>query len=648
MKKNITIILILIVIVGASITNIIGQSIFYDSNNLVKLLDTESKKWPDVDSVRQKVSDILAHYCKKNDIRQVFFEDNPFINVYAQNISSLSALGTGGLNLPLIPPFLSGLDVTNVADGLAKFMVERFKEDLNESFFKKFKKELEEIKYFKTLFPETFNTLQIIDTKIYGYSSYLESLRAAFKIDITNLYTNINILFNEKEFLDFFNKNPEIGTMVRTGFYIMKQISKKEHPGKILEEFDTSLILGSDTSHSKIALIGAIQTLKAISHSLRDEDTNLGYWVPLDSIRALVEDRDAFRIYLGLIYQKYSNINFSKGTTLRNIMKPLATAFDTSNHLIEDYKNFILDIGASASKVEANLNELLNQEVTNSPIDYTKYYGVISASYGLFDHTLSFFDLPYIDSAITQTDVAQIKKVAKLILFAGRTIGDIYVDTRIKNYSSAVFHTAAFFDSLNIYKKILKDVNFVPSFLKYGTFMANMVYAKNSDEVKNIIESVALPPTSAIAKRESGGSGISLNGYLGIFAGEEIIPGEKTENKKFTAGFSAPVGLELHFFVPFGSLSIFTPIIDIGALASFRFKDTSAAILPVKLGSIIAPGIGLVWGIPGIPISIGGLYQIGPLLREINSNAQTVTDRMNHRWLLFVSADIPILNFCNF
>ena len=68
----------------------------------------------------------------------------------------------------------------------------------------------------------------------------------------------------------------------------------------------------------------------------------------------------------------------------------------------------------------------------------------------------------------------------------------------------------------------------------------------------------------------------------------------------------------------------------------------------MKLGSIIAPGIGLVWGIPGIPISIGGLYQIGPLLREINSNAQTVTDRMNHRWLLFVSADIPILNFCNF
>jgi hypothetical protein len=587
------------------------------------------------------------------------YANNPFIRDLLPTTGTLAA-GEGSstvassVNFFAAAASIPGLDVTNVADGLAKFMVERFEEELEMSFFNQFKADLADKKYddLQTLFPETFKILNLMGTQIYSYNSYLESFRAAFKTDINNLYVNIRDLLNHPEFRDYFNKHPELGSAVGMAFYVVDQLSMKKHPGEILEDFDVSTILGPENSQPKTAIQGTILTLKAISRSLRNSSPSHGYWVSTNSVRNLVEDQIAFRIYLGLLYEEDSAIQFTADKNFGDLLTPIANAINTSSNTITGYENFIVDLSAACTRVSGMMSQLQSEENDGKSVDYKNYYGLIDAMYDLLNQGLSITELPGIDSLLKSggLNMGEFKKETSLVLFAGQSLGNLYVDVRINNYSTAILHTAAIIDSLSKYGGLSKASNMVPTLIKYGSFMANMVYAKNSDDVKNAIEAVALPPTSASAKRKSGGGGITLNGYLGFFGGWETVPGEVPVNRKNTAGVSAPVGLELHFVLPqsLGSVGLFVPIIDIGALASFRLQDSSSAILPVKLGNIIAPGLGITYGVPWWPISVSGMYQLGPLLRDINSDAMKATESMNFRWIISVSADIPIFNIKSF
>ena len=84
---------------------------------------------------------------------------------------------------------IGGLDVTNIADGLAKFLVKRTKQELSIAFFEKFKKTLNDTNFrdLQTVFPNTYNLLNVIDEQIYDYQKYIQNLRAAFKSDLKDL-----------------------------------------------------------------------------------------------------------------------------------------------------------------------------------------------------------------------------------------------------------------------------------------------------------------------------------------------------------------------------------------------------------------------------------------------------------------------------
>lgn len=79
---------------------------------------------------------------------------------------------------------LGGLDVTNIADGLAKFIVERAKQELNTYFFEQFREKLKQYIELKTLFPKTTGQLEFIGTEIYNYNIYISNLREAFAQDL--------------------------------------------------------------------------------------------------------------------------------------------------------------------------------------------------------------------------------------------------------------------------------------------------------------------------------------------------------------------------------------------------------------------------------------------------------------------------------
>jgi len=60
-------------------------------------------------------------------------------------------------------PSIGNFDVTNIADGLAKFLVGRVKQELSTSFFEKFKENLDSNEQIQILFPVSYNALKAID-----------------------------------------------------------------------------------------------------------------------------------------------------------------------------------------------------------------------------------------------------------------------------------------------------------------------------------------------------------------------------------------------------------------------------------------------------------------------------------------------------
>jgi len=96
------------------------------------------------------------------------------------------------------------------------------------------------------------------------------------------------------------------------------------------------------------------------------------------------------------------------------------------------------------------------------------------------------------------------------------------------------------------------------------------------------------------------------------------------------------------------STSLFLSLIDVGAVAAFRFKDDETEQVPtIQLKDIFAPGAFISLGIPKSPLSMNMGIQGGPNLRKINlsGTGNDFENRMYTRYSFSLAVDIPIFNF---
>jgi hypothetical protein len=207
-----------------------------------------------------------------------------------------------------------------------------------------------------------------------------------------------------------------------------------------------------------------------------------------------------------------------------------------------------------------------------------------------------------------------------------------------------------------------KAQDIVGKLFTYGSFIAAVAEAKNSQEVADAIEAFALPAGSSSIKRKSAFN-VALNGYTGVLAGHEIHGPSPYFN---SYAVWAPVGVTASWGrINFGnwqnhSISVFASIIDIGAVTAFRFtnevkaaEDTTkttpgtASLQKIRLKDIIAPGLAVSWGIAKTPLSLTFGWQSAPFLRKVTADANTTLDYRASRIYLTLAVDIPILNFYN-
>jgi hypothetical protein len=611
-----------------------AQVPFYDALELRKFNPSDTKgvlTFPDTSGL--VVAKTLRLYSKATDYAGIEkdFSTNPFIRLPKD--TDQSEAGSVKALVNDVVSGAGGLNVTNLADGFARFLVKRTKEELNAAFFSKFAELINDKRYrdAQLLFPQTYLTLKAIGSEAYNYEAYLNALRESFEVDLNGLLPNLGRVINDGSHAEFFSQQPALKSLCLSAIYIGTQLQNKVHPGQIIADFPTDEIFAHK---SLVDVKASVRMFQLLSESLKSKDPSR-YWIGGDSLRLLTNDRITLRIYLGLVYQHADTIVVSGSEkSVGQIMKKVYENAERAEGFLVAVKTYVSGFQQQAETVVASIKNLKAKNGTK--LEFTDFYAVYSSSLDLIEYTSTLYKVPGFEAYKPSPKLE--KKIA--VARAGATIA---LDINLRNYSSAV---------INLYQLYSNAVDTTstsvikPFILKYGSFMAAMAQAENSEEVAAAIEAVALPPGSARIKRQTPFN-VSLNSYAGLFLGYEHVKGVDNDGFKFNSyGVTAPIGVAISTGNnKRGSLSLFLSVVDIGALAAFRFSNDSTSSVPdVELKDIISPGIFLSYGIPKTPLSINAGYQGGPLLRKVTADINEYQDSYG-RLSISLCVDIPIINF---
>ena len=160
----------------------------------------------------------------------------------------------------------------------------------------------------------------------------------------------------------------------------------------------------------------------------------------------------------------------------------------------------------------------------------------------------------------------------------------------------------------------------------------NLTEAGDGEQVQAAFEAAASPVGGWQAKRFRESGAFSLTAYPGFSGGYERLTNGSAEGDAAGAvGTSLPIGLEFQLLprsseltkrsgcVLFCSVGLFVPLIDVGALLTYRL-DNSPTIDSepnVSLRQVFAPGLYVSLGVGRSPLAllVGGQFM--PSLREV-------------------------------
>ncbi len=553
---------------------------------------------------------------------------NPFIGpegriVFSAAMHSLQEVPKAYTLATNVFSAVSGVPVTKLADGLAKFLATRTKQELNLAFFARFRAIVQQYPELQTLFPATTAVFMAIGDEIYHLSAYLASFQAAFIQDLNLLPGHIAQYLEEEAPI----AHPILALSLGTLLQIAQEIVDGQAPAQIIHNLAQDLV--PDTLiPPTIPLSGALRTLDLISQSLQAVNDTV-YWLRPRQLTPLINDDLTFALYLGLLYQQAEGIRFDTNSAL-SLRNQLTRLFHQSNHFA--LRRHLRRFTQLGQRLGTYLNEAA---VVADSTSFEAHYQAIQTMLDLLEEAFAFRQ-----TLTGQPIDASEQKVLEVL----HLLNTLHLEVRLKRYTSAIITTHQLIATLIQ----PDDFTFAQALLKYGSFMATVAQAETTDEIALAIEAIALPAGSASMKKYSRLSA-DLNAYVGGFYGQETL--WETDQTKSVAGISAPIGIALSWggssATP-ASVSAFLSILDVGALTAFRLSDPAAEVLPeVTLSNILAPGAHLIYGFAGLPISLGAGAQLGPNLRQITIDGEfgPITEiATGWRWHVFLAVDIPLIN----
>ncbi len=403
----------------------------------------------------------------------------------------------------------------------------------------------------------------------------------------------------------------------------LKKIQEWEQFQQMIKTHDkfqltyTENIIGKNIASLR-NIVNALNYSSFILYSFID-NTSDSHFATREKLDSLFNDSERKQIFLGLLHQKFAN----------------KIAVKNLDIYVERYYVLLEDLQLQKRHIQNTRKTAANRyEVSEA------YLPAVKTTYDLLTTGLN-VEVEGDSTLLSQTEVKNLENVAEQTYSLSR-------NTYYREYNEAVFNASTLMDYMledqkqsKPYQKLKKD------FLQYGLFIANVLQARNPAEVKAAIRMVALPPGSSQSKKESTFD-ISINSYFGVYGGREILITDTIDPINPTYGLTCPIGISLSTGLRrFGSISIFMPIFDLGAVAAFRIETGQAVNLPsFSIQNLASPGAYLVYGFPNYPFSLGGGIQYGPQLRDVTRNGVDISSPA-YRYSITLTVDIPLFNLYN-
>jgi hypothetical protein len=637
--------------------------IFDDASDLAALLKDKDK------NKANEAWGLLAGY----GVTQDNLKDNPFL----KRVKSLAAPEKvelrGGMTLvnPQASTPSNPFSPSSVADALGTIIAERFKQEAELVALQNLAREMKRV--------DSSFTRRPIKAALPQSVAYLDSLAQLGNVESFEQLGDSSITFNDwtvlqsdfKSDLSSFSDNvgpfvdaifPATKTktrlITRVAMTVGYQATKTgRSPYVIVDEIQKACDDFQDDKNSEIvaddqAIVAQIDNtanlLALLSHMFTKNGKDA--WRTSREIGGfLTAGDDNVWLLAGLSYAKDKAIYDRVKTTLPTLTDKMSALLTTAQNgvgkleaLMKDFDKLRTDAGGlqTVSGVAPTANALLPL-VTD----------FVSVGTDACD-TLLVFDPKANEKGQVDTIEADLKKIEQGAKTVVLVIGDVYA----KRYASAVGDTIVLL-TVDL-KPYLPEASGVTRFLNtHGPFLAAVASASSSADLKSALDAYALPVGSYSAKQHSPFS-ITLNAYFGGHISREWLSLNATDPNAnspwgYSAGLSAPVGIDLNWGQQSkkvnksntGSWSLFLPILDVGAVASWRLQGGSGQVSDLTWSNIIAPGAFVVWTLKSTPFAAMVGAQYGPELRKISTGGANTIERAAVQFpVIGLTFDIPLFN----
>lgn len=376
-------------------------------------------------------------------------------------------------------------------------------------------------------------------------------------------------------------------------------------------------------------LVQITESLSHLMYCLRDEDSPTG-WLQRPKLNEALLDQDIAPVFLGLLGQQLKQSKVEGAFSMGSLTQFIRMSLEDLNHMrVKEFTQDSIDISffKKAAFVNITLNRLLEMPLFVDKTDHTKAISLLS----LYEELTPIPKLS--DLALNFIYHTNIKDHRHAVTDFIRLLTEVMqvVDDRAEAQFHKALKLAKDMPKAEIAIKPYKPSKALAFMKKYGYFMADLIDADSSAEVKTLLEGIADPPGSSRVKRREPFTA-NINGYVGILAGSETLRNipdpNKTKQSYATFAPTLPVGISLSRLVGKGpkpeSFSLFLSVLDLGSLTTYSLGDDVTGENQISFKNILKPGVQLHWNIQNSPFFLGVGAQTGPRFREFNGEQKSV------------------------
>lgn len=190
--------------------------------------------------------------------------------------------------------------------------------------------------------------------------------------------------------------------------------------------------------------------------------------------------------------------------------------------------------------------------------------------------------------------------------------------------------------------------------LKITAFFGDVLVAKNAEELANVLDSHALPPTSYKLKRRVSRS-IDLNGYVGLQGSRMWTNGFTSLKTQYTVGITAPIG----FAYTWSTLKRDKPnnwgitidLVDLGNIVNhYLVNSTNDYTKDVHFSEVFSPAASFMYALRKTPFVVFASFKLLPLktsnVTTADGNQTLINEKAFDASVFSVGfkIDIPLVN----